>query len=81
MFREISINWYYIAGLVQERRNSSALAMDLRLFCTNLSIYFMCTAGTAKCYPGMCDHGETFWLVSENDETQLIIKDFFYLLD
>ena len=26
-------------GLVQERRNSSALAMELRLSCTNLSIY------------------------------------------
>ena len=24
-------------GLVQERRNSSALAMELRLFCTKLS--------------------------------------------
>ena len=30
-----------IDGLVQERRNSSALAMDLRLSCTNLSIYAM----------------------------------------
>ena len=29
----------YIDGLVQERRNSSALAMELRLFCTNPSIY------------------------------------------
>ena len=26
-----------IDGLVQERRNSSALAMELRLSCTNLS--------------------------------------------
>ena len=26
-------------GLVQERRNSSALAMELRLSCTNPSIY------------------------------------------
>ena len=29
----------YIDGLVQERRNSSALAMELRLSCTNPSIY------------------------------------------
>ena len=29
---------YHIDGLVQERRNSSALAMELRLPCTNLSI-------------------------------------------
>ena len=29
----------YIDGLVQERRNSSALAMELRLPCTNPSIY------------------------------------------
>ena len=28
-----------IDGLVQERRNSSALAMELRLFCTNPSIW------------------------------------------
>ena len=28
----------YIDGLVQERRNSSALAMELRLSCTNTSI-------------------------------------------
>ena len=28
-----------IDGLLQERLNSSALAMELRLFCTNLSIY------------------------------------------
>ena len=27
----------HIDGLVQERRNSSALAMELRLSCTNLS--------------------------------------------
>ena len=29
----------HIDGLVQERRNSSALAMELRLACTNPSIY------------------------------------------
>ena len=29
---------YYIDGLVQERRNSSALAMELHLSCTNSSI-------------------------------------------
>ena len=29
---------YHIEGLVQERHNSSALAMELRLSCTNPSI-------------------------------------------
>ena len=29
--------WLHIDGLVQERRNSSALAMELRLYCTNPS--------------------------------------------
>ena len=29
----------HIDGLVQETRNSIALAMELRLFCTNLLIY------------------------------------------
>ena len=32
------INQYYIDGLVQERLNSNALAMELRLSCTNPSI-------------------------------------------
>ena len=31
----------YIDGLVQEKRNSSALAMELRLSCTNPLIYFL----------------------------------------
>ena len=30
---------YYIDGLVQPNRNSSALAMELRLSCTNLPIW------------------------------------------
>ena len=30
----------YIDGLVQERRNSGALAMELRLSCTNPSILY-----------------------------------------
>ena len=32
-------HWLYVNGLVQERRNSSALAMELRLSCTNPSIW------------------------------------------
>ena len=32
------VSYYNIDGLVQERRNSSALAMELRLSCTNPSI-------------------------------------------
>ena len=34
-----SICHTYIDGLVQERRNSSAVAMELRLSCTNPLIY------------------------------------------
>ena len=30
-----NVVWYHIDGLVQERRNSSALAMELRLSCIN----------------------------------------------
>ena len=33
---QLTCKWF-IDGLVQERRNSSALAMELRLSCTNLS--------------------------------------------
>ena len=32
---------YHFDGLVQERRNSSALAIELRFSCTNPSIYFV----------------------------------------
>ena len=35
------INISYIDGLMQERRNSHALAMELRLSCINPSIYGM----------------------------------------
>ena len=34
----IAIGIPYMDGLVQERRNSSALAMELRLFCNNPSV-------------------------------------------
>ena len=37
--KNISFSWTYIDGLVQERRNSIANAMELRLSCTNLSIW------------------------------------------
>ena len=36
----------YINGLVQERRNSSALAMELHLSCTNPSIYCLAITRT-----------------------------------
>ena len=32
-------NWWWFDGLVQERRNSSVLAMELHLFCINPSNY------------------------------------------
>ena len=35
----------YFDGLVQERRNSSALAMEFRLSCTKPSIYLCCFCG------------------------------------
>ena len=34
-----SRSYIHIDGLMQERRNSSALAMELRLSCTNPSIW------------------------------------------
>ena len=36
----IHLKYPHIDGLVQERRNSSALAMELRLSCTNPSISY-----------------------------------------
>ena len=47
--------WYsktHMDGLVQERRNSSALAMELRLSCTNPSIYGAAT----NCHQVCCMH-------------------------
>ena len=44
-------SWHWddhIDGLVQERRNSSALAMELRLSCTNPSIYASASGATLK---------------------------------
>ena len=40
---ELMENWQllYIDGLVQERHNSSALAMELRLSCTNPLIWLI----------------------------------------
>ena len=38
IIRTIAVFQAHIDGLVQERRNSSALAMELRLSCTNPSI-------------------------------------------
>ena len=40
---ELMENWQllYIDGLVQERHNSSALAIELRLSCTNPSIWLI----------------------------------------
>ena len=32
-------NYVHVDGLVQERRNSKALAMELRLSCTNPLMY------------------------------------------
>ena len=40
---------YWIDGLVQERRNSGALAMDLRLSCTNPSIRYVQMAQPYHC--------------------------------
>ena len=37
-----AMDWPHVDGLVQERRNSSALAMELRLSCTNPSMYASC---------------------------------------
>ena len=39
VLKETELHYQYIDGLVQERHNSSALAMELRLSCTNPSIF------------------------------------------
>ena len=38
---QMTSSYFYIDGLVQERRNPSALAIELRLPCTNPLIYFL----------------------------------------
>ena len=50
---------YHIDGLVQERSNSSALAMELlelRLSCINPSISFLHILWTAQCIKNVCGH-------------------------
>ena len=42
------VRWSYIDGLVQKRRNSSALAMELCLSCTNQSIYIPLPTSTKE---------------------------------
>ena len=37
----LDIDWVYIDGLMQERRNSIANALELRLSCTNPSISYL----------------------------------------
>ena len=50
------LTWHHwnIDGLVQERRNSSALAMELRLSCTNPSIYNMKHVASIPITPFLC---------------------------
>ena len=48
----------HIDGLVQERRNSSALAMELRLYCTNPSIY---KPARDNCYCHCTDRAESLY--------------------
>ena len=36
---EAVLPWQYIGGLVQKRRNSTANALELRLFCKKLLIW------------------------------------------
>ena len=41
ILRETRMIEDHVDGLVQERRNSSALAMELRLSCTSPSIWYL----------------------------------------
>ena len=43
---------HYIDELLQERRNSNALAMELRLSCTNPSIYLVLDSYWTNSGPG-----------------------------
>ena len=56
--KSVAITKVDVDELVQERRNSSALAMELRLSCTKPSIYIM-TSWTHKRYPITRTHGWT----------------------
>ena len=56
-------SWYYIDGLVQERRNSSALAMELHLSCikpSTCSLKF--TTGNSKFQPYLLGTNELIYL-------------------
>ena len=49
---QVYIYFLHIDGLVQERCNSSALAMELRLSCINSSIYVLQWFGLISCWSG-----------------------------
>ena len=55
---------HHIHGLVQERRNSSALAMELRFSCTNPSIY---------AWHELWNHDGRYYICNRNDETKMAL--------
>ena len=66
----LQLNVQYIDGLMQERRNSSALAMELRLSCMNPSIW--------QCY--ITEYIENkIWIKSEQTVYALRRVLFWYL--
>ena len=62
---DMMLVWYF-DGLVQERHNSSALAMELHLFCTNPSI---CLMHCGICEMGLLDRQEQTWMKFESNYT------------
>ena len=49
MWLALCLLWFYIDGLVQERRNPSALAMEFRLPCTSPSILSISITRNGHC--------------------------------
>ena len=73
--------WYWndsdgLDGLVQERRNSSALAMELRLFCTDASV---CLMQVEACYADMYKYDPMELAIKRNNKEaiKLLGKELF----
>ena len=66
----------YIYGLVLERRNSSALALELRLSCTNPLIYSLASFGQEFCFAACCcSLQKKIWNLSDRS---IILPKFIY---
>ena len=62
---ETIIRLFHIDGLVQEKRNSSALAMELRLSCTHLSLCQFIVMPRPALYWHVAIHANNCWSCNE----------------